>query len=113
MGHLYAVGLGGWHEGYAGAAAFTCSVKVFQVAGAKRPESIETKSDMIRPALLVGVSAETPGAIAWDVSAETFQGQARIAPTHMRAAGNKLIDSWPRSVLNQRLGSRCRGEGRG
>jgi hypothetical protein len=35
MGHLYAVGLGGWHEGYAGAAAFTCSVKVFQVAGAK------------------------------------------------------------------------------
>ena len=35
MGHLYAVGLGGRHEGYAGAGAFTCSVKVFQVAGAK------------------------------------------------------------------------------
>ncbi len=27
--------------------------------------------------MLAGVSAETPGAIAWDVSAETPQGQAR------------------------------------
>jgi hypothetical protein len=31
----------------------------------------------IRSALLGGVSAETPGAIAWDVSAETSAGQAR------------------------------------
>ena len=32
----------------------------------------------IRSALLAGVSAETPGAIAWDVSAETSAGQARV-----------------------------------
>jgi hypothetical protein len=32
----------------------------------------------IRSALLAGVSAETPGAIAWDVSAETSPGQARV-----------------------------------
>ena len=40
------------------------------------PEDPETAR--IRSALLAGVSAETSGAIAWDVSAETSAGQARV-----------------------------------
>jgi uncharacterized protein len=39
------------------------------------PEDPETAR--IRSALLASVSAETPGATAWDVSAETSEGQAR------------------------------------
>lgn len=37
MGHLQAVGLGGWHEVYAGAAAFACSVSIFPAVSAYPP----------------------------------------------------------------------------
>ena len=45
---------------------------------AEKPGAAEDpETARIRSALLAGVSAETSGAIAWDVSAETSEGQAR------------------------------------
>ncbi len=47
-------------------------------AFAEKPGAAEDpETARIRSALLAGVSAETSGAIAWDVSAETSEGQAR------------------------------------
>ncbi len=47
-------------------------------AVAETPDTAEDPElARIRSALLAGVSAETPDAIAWDVSAETREGQAR------------------------------------
>ena len=46
---------------------------------AEKPGAAEDpETARIRSALLAGVSAETSGAIAWDVSAETREGQARV-----------------------------------
>ena len=44
----------------------------------KPPAAEDPETARIRSALLAGVPAETPGAIAWGVSAETPEGQARV-----------------------------------
>ena len=68
-----------WLEGRRAELAERLGQELPRPVFAEKPGAAEDpETARIRSALLAGVSAETPGAIAWDVSAETSAGQARV-----------------------------------
>ena len=67
-----------WLEGRRAELAERLGEELPRPVFAEKPGAAEDpETARIRSALLAGVSAETSGAIAWDVSAETPEGQAR------------------------------------
>ena len=67
-----------WLEGRRAELAERLGQELPRPVFAEKPGAAEDpETARIRSALLAGVSAETSGAIAWDVSAETSEGQAR------------------------------------
>src|SRR5580704_17727209 len=68
-----------WLEGRRAELAERLGEELPRPVFAEKPGAAEDpETARIRSALLAGVSAETSGAIAWDVSAETSAGQARV-----------------------------------
>ena len=68
-----------WLEGRRAELAERLGQQLPRPVVAEKPAAAEdSETARIRSALLAGVSAETSGAIAWGVSAETPEGQARV-----------------------------------